>query len=304
MKWIRALLWFVGIIALLAIILLVVFHFLLDRTNGEILSAGILREYLLYVPSTYNPQTPTPLVISIHGYAEWPAHQMQLSGWNNLADEYGFIVVYPSGTGFPKHWHDTGHSEVGEDPLVDLKFISDLIDELEQEYSIDKTRIYANGLSNGGGMSVFLACTLSNRIAAVGIVSGAYLVPEQECLPSRPVPLIAFHGTSDPIVPYHGGPSESFELPFPDVPAWIKDWAVINGCNSTPQTLPSSGSVSGIVYEACDRNAGVVFYTIDEGGHAWPGGEPLPEWLVGETTQDIDATRVMWEFFQQHSLSE
>jgi len=286
----------------LTLALILIFILILDKSNGKIVSSGQTREYLLYVPDSYHPGSPTPLVISIHGYAEWPAHQMQLSGWNQLADEYGLIVVYPSGTGFPKHWHDTGHSETGEDPLIDVQFISDLIDKLEREYTIDTTRVYANGLSNGGGMSIFLACTLSNRIAGVGSVSGAYLVPEQECLPSRPVPLIAFHGTADPIVPYHGGPSESFELPFPDVPAWIEDWATRNGCNSTAQPLPSNGSVSGIHFKNCDQNAGVVFYTIDGGGHAWPGGEPLPEWLVGETTQDIDATQIIWEFFQQHPL--
>jgi polyhydroxybutyrate depolymerase len=240
----------------------------------------------------------------MHGYVEWPAHQMQISGWNKLADEYGLIVVYPSGTGFPRRWNSTGLSKTGEDPMVDVKFISDLIDRLEQEYTIDKTRIYANGLSNGGGMSVFLACTLSDRIAAVGSVSGAYLVPEGECLPSRPVPLIALHGTADPIVPYHGGPSESFDIPFPDVPAWVANWAAGNGCDSLPQPIPASGSVSGKLYVNCKQNAGVVLYSINDGGHSWPGGQPLPEWLVGVTTQDMDATWVMWEFFQQHPLAK
>lgn len=281
---------------------ILIFNLVIDKTNGKIESSGQTRTYLLYVPESYRPDSPIPLVISLHGYAEWPAHEMQLSGWNKLADEFGFIVVYPSGTGFPKHWHDTGRAEPGEETLTDVRFISDLIDKLEQEYNIDPKRVYANGLSNGGGMSVLLACDLSDRIAAIGSVSGAYLIPEQECRPSRPFPLIAFHGTADPIVPYHGGPSEVFELPFPDVPGWIGHWAADNGCSNIPQVLPPSGSVDGIVYGNCEQDASVIFYTINGGGHAWPGSAPLPEWLVGKTTQDLDATRVMWGFFERHPL--
>ena len=99
---------------------------LADRTNGRIVSSGMERTYLLHVPSSYDPGKLTPLVISIHGFAEWPAHQMQISGWNDLADREGFIVVYPSGTKFPKRWQADGSS------MLDVVFISDLIDELER----------------------------------------------------------------------------------------------------------------------------------------------------------------------------
>jgi polyhydroxybutyrate depolymerase len=270
-----------------------------DKANGRIETSGVVRKYLLYVPESYNPSTPTPLVISLHGFAEWPAHQMELSSWNTLAEENSFIVVYPSGSDFPKRWvlsRETG-------AMIDVQFIADLIDQLESEYNIDPDRVYANGLSNGGGMSALLACELSERIAAVGSVSGAYLFSRDDCHPSRPVPIIAFHGTADPIVPYDGGPSSSFDLPFPQVPEWIEAWAERNGCSLTPVELPGQGEVSGIQYTRCQQKAEVIFYTVDGGGHSWPGGEPLPKWIVGHTTQDIDATRVMWEFFEQYSLA-
>ena len=83
-------------------------YLLFNRTNGTIVSSGERRSYLLYVPRTYDPSTPTPLVISLHGYSEWPAHQMQMTHWNDLAGQYGFIVVYPSGTRFPKRWRAAG----------------------------------------------------------------------------------------------------------------------------------------------------------------------------------------------------
>jgi polyhydroxybutyrate depolymerase len=293
----------VGLLALAAVIIGVLFTWL-DKTNGEIASSGQDRAYLLFVPTTYDPAKPTPLVISLHGYAEWPAHEMQISHWNDLAQEYGFIVVYPEGTGFPRRWLASGQAGASGDPLVDVRFISDLIDELARQYNIDPSRVYANGLSNGGGMSYMLGCALSDRIAAIGSVSGAYLYPLDECSPSRPVPMIAFHGTADPIVPYLGGPSRQFDLPFPVIPEWVEARADLNGCDASPTELPASGEARGIQYSGCAEEADVVLYTIDGGGHSWPGGEPLPEWIVGHTTQDIDATRVMWEFFSRYSIRD
>ena len=274
----------------------------LNKTNRKILSSSILRKYLLYVPPSYNPDRPTPLVISFHGFAEWPAHQMEISRWNDLADEQGFIVAYPCGTGFPLRWRIYGEAGMENDPAKDVQFISDLIDQLEGEYNIDPVRIYANGLSNGGGMTVSLSCRLAGRIAAVGTVSGAFLIPWDDCRPSRPVPLIAFHGTADPIVPYSGGNSRRFDLPFPAIPDWIAEYARRGGCTGDPKPLPGNGEASGIQYSNDSGNMDVVFYTIQGGGHSWPGGGSLPKIIVGHTSQDIDATRTIWDFFQKHPL--
>ena len=289
------------LLVLTTIIIGMIFY-LVNKTNGRIESSGQVRSYLLYVPKTYQSTTPMPLVISIHGFAEWPAHQMDISRWNELADVDGFMVVYPSGTGFPLRWNTHGPVGTAVDPMNEVLFISDLIDKLEQEYNVDRTRIYANGLSNGGGMSYLLACKLADRIAAIGSVSGAYLYPWDDCEPSRPVPLIAFHGTHDPIVPYNGGGSSRFDNPFPVIPEWIDLWAQRNECDDHPIELPTTGEVSGKKYTKCKQNAEVVFYSIQGGGHAWPGGEPLPEIIVGHTTQDINATKEMWEFFKQHPM--
>jgi len=185
--------------------------------------------------------------------------------------------------------------------MTDVKFISDLIDQLETDYAIDPARIYANGLSNGGGMSYLLACELSDRIAAIGSVAGAYTYPSDLCQPERPMPLIAFHGTADPIVPFSGGPSESFDVPFPNVPAWMSAWAERNQC-AAETDLPSVAEVSGVAYNQCSQSAEVVFYTIKGGGHSWPGGDPLPTWIVGETSQSISATDLMWQFFLEHPM--
>ena len=290
----------VGLLVLGAVTIAVLFT-VLNKTNGRIVSSGEVRRYLLFVPTTYDPAKPAPLVISLHGFVEWPAHQMQISRWNTLAEEQGFLVVYPEGTGFPRRWRAGGWRG---DPTPDVRFIADLIDRLAAEYSIDRSRVYANGLSNGGGMSFLLGCALSDRIAAIGGVAGAYAYPLDECQPLRPVPMIAFHGTADPIVPYLGGPSRGTEPRLPVIPDWMEARAALNGCDATPIALPSSGEASGIRYSGCEQGAEVVFYTLAGGGHSWPGGEPLPEWITGPTSQAIDATRVMWEFFSRFSLSD
>src|SRR2546430_1343868 len=140
-----------------------------NSDNGSFVSSGEKREYLLYVPRTYDRSKPTPLVISMHGAGLWGASQRDISRWNDLADRKGFIVVYPSGVGGKgvRVWR----AELGDDLTKDVRFISELIDTLRAAYNIDSTRIYANRLSNGGGVSFALSCTLSGRIAAAWMVA-------------------------------------------------------------------------------------------------------------------------------------
>ncbi|PKO14322.1 MAG: hypothetical protein CVU39_14895 [Chloroflexi bacterium HGW-Chloroflexi-10] len=125
----------IGILLLCVVAITITFN-VLNKTNGSIISSGEMRKYLLYVPQSYDPAVPTPLIISVHGYAEWPAHQAQISRWNDLADEYGFIVVYPAGTRFPMRW-STSQSLEQYAALKEVQFISDLIDKLEVEFNIN-----------------------------------------------------------------------------------------------------------------------------------------------------------------------
>jgi polyhydroxybutyrate depolymerase len=271
---------------------------LLDRTNGSIVSSGRTRRYLVHVPPNYDRTKPTPLVISMHGAGGWPRQQANLSRWNRLADARGFIVVYPAGTGFPQIWHvfrETGLER-------DVQFISDMIDTLERTYNIDSTRVYANGISNGGGMAFVLSCTLSNRIAAIGLVAAAETLPWSWCRDRRPMPMIAFHGTADPIIPYKGGHSPMAPESFPDIQTWVSSWAQRNRCEPTARDSSAAPDVIRREYVGCADDANVVLYTVRGGGHTWPGGKPLPKLLVGSTTREIDATRETWKFFREHRL--
>ena len=293
---------------LLLVLGLVVSISILDRTNGRIVLSGETREYLLYVPESYDPATPAPLVISIHGGAGWPAQQRNLSRWNRLADEHGFLVVYPAGTpqilGIVRIWQTF---RADADLERDVRFISALIDTLQATYTIDSTRIYANGISNGGGMAFVLSCTMADRIAAVGMVAPAQAMPPGWCAPSRPVPVIAFHGTGDPIVPYEGGELGDRFNPvkqvFPAVRDFVAEWAARNGCALDPVESPVVPTVSRLEYPNCTDGAAVVLYSVSDGGHTWPGGKPLPKWWVGPTSNAIDATGEMWAFFREHPLA-
>ncbi len=274
------------------------------RSSDGLISDGVKRKYLLYVPTSYDPTKPTPLVISLHGFKDYPARQMRKSGWNVLAEQEGFIVVYPLGSNVPPAWQLYNYKDPAANPTVDIRFISHLIDHLEQKYDIDPARIYANGLSNGGGMSQALACVLSERIAAIGSVVGAYFYPLDTCQPTRPVPMIAFHGTADKLVSYTGGPSERFDYPFPSIPEFMEKLAHRNGCTTTPMEQMINSKVRSTSYSGGAGGADVVLYTIAGGEHAWPVGNRLPRWLAGNASVDINATRVMWEFFKTHPFNK
>ena len=274
--------------------------YVVNRHNGLLLSSGERREYLLHVPASYDGTRPVPLVISLHGGALWGGAQRDISQWNAVADREGVIVVYPSGSrsGGPRAWH------VGEGgPPRDVRFIADLIDTLQARYNVDSARIYANGLSNGGGMSFALSCTLGDRIAAVGMVGAAHLLPWDWCPDQRAVPMIAFHGTADRQALYRGGWTWLVRFRLPDIPTWTARWARRNGCGEGPVDSAVAADVTRRSYPGCTSDAAVVLYTVHGGGHSWPGSKPSTEWFVGRTTRSIDATSLMWEFFRAHPLN-
>src|SRR4051812_47224895 len=170
-----------GILGLVGLALLLAIGFVatttwLDRANGAIVSGGVKRDYVLYVPPSYNAARPAALVISLHGAGAWPAQQRNLTHWDQLADEFGFLVVYPAARG--RVWR-VNHPDAPV--MTDVRFIADLIDSLETRYNIDPARVYANGFSLGGAMTFALSCALSDRIAATGTVSAAQTLPWSWC---------------------------------------------------------------------------------------------------------------------------
>lgn len=256
-------------------------------------SGGMTRTYKLYIPDSYDLTQAAPLVLSLHGFSSNAEQQEGYSGWDDIADSENFIVAYPQGTQSPARWNAGPNLLTRGNRADDVAFIRDLIAQVTQNYCIDTARIYVNGISNGGGMTNRIACEMADQFAAAGMVAPA-VSKIGDCEPSRPIPIIDFHGTEDPLVAYDGNRI------FPAAQDWAAEWAARNGCDPTPENIPATGDVSGVHYVNCDDNADVILYTIDGGGHTWPGGPPLP--LLGKTTRDIDATSTMWEFFKAHPL--
>lgn len=273
-----------------------------ELTEMTLQSGGITRSYYVYLPASYDATVHVPLVLAFHGFAQGALGLATYSGWEAIAEQNGFVLVYPQGTGVLPRW-ESGLFAPQRQPVDDVAFVRDMITHISQMLCIDTTRVYANGLSNGGGMSYRLACELSDHITAIGGVAGAYTDLPDGCQPNRPVPVIIFHGTDDTIVPYNGSDDGFFLLPSLD--DFVLSWAERNGCDlSAPEMMPQVGDVSMIRYTACDEDADVVFYTIHGGGHTWPGAiiTRLRDRFGGYVTQDISASATMWAFFSQYAL--
>ncbi len=269
--------------------------------SGSILHDGLQRDYILYVPGSYSPDTAAPLVINLHGYTSSAQSQMDSGDFRSIADTAGFLIVHPMGTedilGYP-HWNNTGNG----DDVDDIGFIEDLIDALSAGYNIDNNRVYSTGYSNGGMMSYTLACQLSDRIRAVASVAGnMYNGQPDECSPGRPVPVMEIHGTSDPVVSYTGG---LIGVPIPNI---LSFWKGFNNCSPDPVVTditdsdPNDGSTAQRqVFINCDEGIEVEHYKINNGGHTWPGTAHIFPFLYGPTNHDIDASAEIWRFFAQY----
>lgn len=257
--------------------------------DGQMTSGDVSRHYLLHVPAGYQSGTAVPLVINFHGYNSNSSQEENLTGMSAKADQEGFLVVYPDGL------NQTWFTGPGTDGQQDRQFIRDLVADLESKYAIDPKRIYATGISNGGGMANRLGCDMADLIAAIAPDSGAYNF-WQDCAPSRPVPVLAFHGLDDRIVPYEGGTPLMMEPPIRD---WAEAWSARNGCAAAPTESGLEGGVTVDAWSGCRENADVVLYTLEGHGHSWPGSSVMPRAI---TSRAVNATDLMWEFFRSHPM--
>ncbi len=228
-----------------------------------------------------------PMVLNFHGYTMSARAQMAVSQMNAKADEAGFIAVYPEGLGDPQGWY-YGPEEI--------QFVRDLIASLSRQLSVDPARIYATGLSNGGGLANQLACDLSDQIAAVAPVAAALRV-DVPCTPERPVPLVAFHGAKDFTAPYAGADGIA-----PPIPEWAAGWAARNGCGETAEVEQVTETVTATAWTGCLDDADILLYTLEEGEHIWPRDHDIPNAGFEVTISEINANDRMWAFFAAHPL--
>lgn len=253
------------------------------------------REYIVHVPSNY-ARAAAPVVFNFHGWNSNAAAQQTRSRMDATADREGFIAVYPQGI---EDSFNAGGSCCGPalDQNVDeAAFVRAMLDDLERELCVDRKRVYSTGMSNGGFLSYRFACEATGLFAAIAPVAAIVSVPT--CAPSRPIPVLHFHGSSDAFVPINGRPS--LNPPVPSLEQTIDAWLQHDGCTGSPVVTFQNGEVTCEAWTNCDGGAEVEKCVIDGGGHTWPGGEPIP--LFGKTTQDISASDHMWDFFSRHTL--
>jgi polyhydroxybutyrate depolymerase len=252
------------------------------------------RTYLVHVPASYLPDMPMPVVLAFHGYGGTAAGMESSSGFSLLAEQQGLIAVYPQGLpdggNNPPFWASAGPVDFGIDEIA---YVTNLLNDLQSRFCVDAHRIYATGFSNGGGMTGYLACRIAGRIAAFAPASGNYYDIPGHCHPSRPAPILEFHGTADGVVPYDGIPaSQSPDWPLPSIPEWLAGWAAHDGCTSGLQVFLKAPHVTGERWTGCRGTSIVMHYRLDGVGHT------LPRTINGMPTPDI-----IWNFFQAHPLS-
>jgi polyhydroxybutyrate depolymerase len=267
-----------------------------------------LRRYEIHVPLGYNKERPWPAIINFHGGGGRAAAARIQSGMDETADKEGFIVIYPDGTGFFQKRLLTWNagdccSYAVNNQIKDVDFTRALLDDVATLFNIDPKRIYATGHSNGAFMAYRVACELSDRIAAIAPISGVMTV--HNCRPTRPVPIIHFHGTLDKYAPYDGGIGEkSFsKVPYRSVQQNIQEWLQLDHIPAAPIKVEKKGQATIATY-GNSRGGEIVLVTLTDMGHNWPGGtRMLPEKYTGPMGADINANDLMWDFFKQHPLT-
>jgi polyhydroxybutyrate depolymerase len=250
---------------------------------GYLKVGTVQRVYVEYRPKSAAVGKAIPLVVAMHGYTVDTTWMESTSHFDELADQNGFEVVYPQGMG--DAWN-AGRC-CGHDGNDDVAFVRGLIDKLTSQGLVDRTRVFATGMSNGGLMAQRLACELADHITAVVSVSGSLVL--DSCAPSRPISVMEMHGIEDDLVPYKGGTVAGLTY-FPPTMSNMQNWAKLNGCGASP-AVSQDGVTSIYKWSGCRAGTSVVLEAIAGAGHSWFS----PQDLNGEP----DATKVAWDFFQQ-----
>lgn len=263
-----------------------------------ITSGGLERTYELRVPEGYRADAgrAMPLILTFHGRGNTGEGTQRFAG----LDELPAVIAYPNGVvgtgdGDRQAWQGAPYSAPGVD---DVAFTGATLDDIEANFCVDTRRTYATGKSNGGGFTEILGCRLSDRIAAIAPVAGAYYrTGEPPCEPSRPVPVLAFHGTDDVTIPYDG----DAERGLPAIESWAAGWSERNDCRDVgTRTRPLADDVTHTRWVGCAKRERVELVSVLGGGHTWPGADAYSG--GGYTTHSVEASELMWDFFASTRL--
>ena len=286
---------------------------------------GRQRAYRIHVPERYKPDSDVPLVLTLHG-GGGNAEVASKMGMTPLADQHGFIVVYPEG--IDRHWNDGRESEFfreHDQTIDDVAFITELIKRIKREFSIDPNRVFCLGASNGGFMTQRLAIERSDLFSAVAVLIASMGEPlKEEFKPEEPVSIMFMNGTEDPMVPYDGGEvevnlfpklarfrreqrSRGIAIPTDDaVDLWLERNQLRKKqpeMKQFPNVHRDDGSTVHLKrWTGGEHGTAVALYRVEGGGHTLPGAaQYLPENVIGKTNRDIDAMETIWSFFVEYN---
>ena len=260
------------------------------------------RSYIVHAPAG-PAKAKRPLVVLMHGGGGGAEQAMRAYRMNEVADRNGFLVAYPNGSGRRDDilltWNAgncCGYAM--RHASDDVRFIRAMVDRIARDYGVDRNRVYATGMSNGGMMAHRLGCEAADLFAAIAPVAGALNIP---CKPADAVAVLIIHGTADEHVPYNGGTGEkAFENRVDKPVSHAVDlWRKANGCASqSPGTR--KGNISRLTWTRCRDGANVSLITVHDGGHAWPGGVPPRRDWADVPSSEISASEEIWKFFAAH----
>jgi polyhydroxybutyrate depolymerase len=263
---------------------------------GMLTVGGLQRTYLVHAPAG----PPNGLVVNLHGAGMSGQQQADLTDYNSVADRYGFVVAYPDG--IDSTWADgRGAALPDRQGVDDIGFLATLIDRLSRDYGIPAGHVFVTGMSAGAFMANRLACERADLVTAIAPVAGT-LGAGLPCAPSRPVSVMAVHGTADPVVPYGGGimNGRGGTSDILSAPAMAERWRALDGCPGPLVNDPASGpgEVQEMTATGCAGNTTVTLVSINGGGHTWPAGRfSLPADVVGPTSFAVDASAATAAFF-------
>lgn len=277
-----------------------IFGFAQQTINGSLEHDNLQRDYILYVPASYSADTPVPLLFNFHGYTSNATEQMFYGDFRPIADTANFIIVHPEGT---QDNTGTTHFNVGwgGSTVDDVGFSEILMEAIMAEYSIDLTKVYSTGMSNGGFMSYQLACQMSDKIAAIASVTGSMSFANfDNCNPQHPTPVLQIHGTADQTVPYEGA---IFAKPIEEV---VDYWSDFNKCETTPirtdvanSNTTDGSTVEHFIYPNGTNGVNTEFFKITDGGHTWAGSF----FDSPGTNHDINASIEVWRFVSRYDIN-
>jgi polyhydroxybutyrate depolymerase len=269
-------------------------------------SIGRNRKYLLHIPLSYDAARPMPLLLFFHGGGGHMEQAAKAYGWMEKSEKEGFILAFPNGSSrLPRQhlatWNAGECCGYARDRKIDdVGFVMKVIADIERQANVDKGKVFAVGMSNGGMLAHRIACEMADTLRAVASVAGTDNT--NYCAPSRPISVMHIHSRDDTHVLFNGGAGKdafrdkSKVTEFTSVPETINRWIVRNNAEKTPRRIIDVPGAYADLYTSKQNPIQIELVVTDKGGHTWPGGKNA---RGKKPSKAIVANDIIWDFFMR-----